>query len=516
MKNIKFIAACLLFFIAIGHSNAQTSNKVEIGTIDSLQSNILGEQRKVWVYVPAGANLTDPSASQKYPVVYLLDGDAHFYSVVGMIQQLSQVNGNVICPEMIVVGIPNTDRTRDLTPTHTDVDPFTRDSAAFLKTSGGGENFIAFMEKELMPFIESKYPTAPYKMLIGHSLGGLLVMQTLAHHNHLFNSYICIDPSMWYDNKKLLNETKTYLKTAKLEGKSLYLGIANTMDEGMDINKVTKDTSVETGHIRAILELQTAFEKSKQNGLRYKGKYYADDSHGSVPLIAEYDALRFFFDFHDMKFGMKDFTDTTTALVTKFEKHYANISKNMGYKISPPEQMINMMGYDFLMMKQYTKAGGFFKMNVDNYPNSANAYDSYSDYFIAIGDKANAMIQLKKALAMKENEGSRKKLTQLEIAKKWTTTQWGIIGTATPNNWDADQPMTYDVASNTWKITLHLKSGEFKFRANGTWDVNLGGSQGDTGLKFDGNNLKLAADGNYTVSLLLNVAGNYSYKLVKN
>jgi uncharacterized protein len=401
------------FFLLLSCYAYAQDNKVVIGNIDSLQSKVLGEQRKVWVYVPAGANLADPSASQKYPVVYLLDGDAHFYSVVGMIQQLSQVNGNMICPEMIVVGIPNTDRTRDLTPTHTDIDPFTKDSAVWLKTSGGGENFIAFMEKELMPFIESKYPTAPYKMLIGHSLGGLLVMQTLVHHPQLFNSYLCIDPSMWYDDKKLLNQTKTFLKTAKLEGKTLYLGIANTLEEGMDIQKVVKETSVESGHIRAILELQTALENNPKNGLRYRGKYYADDSHSSVPLITEYDALRFFFDFYDLKFGMKDFTDTTTALVAKFDKHYSTVSTHMGYKISPPEQMVNMMGYEFLSQKQHAKAGAFFKMNVENYPNSANVYDSYGDYFSAVGDKTKAIEQFKKALSLKENEATRKKLEAL-------------------------------------------------------------------------------------------------------
>jgi hypothetical protein len=335
-----------------------------------------------------------------------------------MIQQLSQVNGNTVCPEMIVVGIPNTDRTRDLTPTHMAVDPFTKDSSAFLKTSGGGENFIAFMEKELMPFIESKYPTAPYKMLIGHSLGGLAVMQTLVHHPQLFNSYICIDPSMWWDNKRLLNETKAFLKNTKLERKSLYLGIANTMDEGMDINKVAKDTAVETEHIRAILELQTALESSKQSGLRYKGKFYGDDSHGSAPLITEYDALRFFFDFYNLKFGMGDFTDTTDALVRKIEKHFINASKQMGYKISPPESLVNALGYEFLSSKQFGKAGSFFKMNVENYPNSVNVYDSFADYLIAMKDTANAIIQLKKALAIKENETSRKKLKEIESTNK--------------------------------------------------------------------------------------------------
>src|ERR1022692_1935717 len=183
----QFIFSFLLVAFSVC-AHAQANNKIVLGTIDSIHSNILNEQRKIWVYVPE----EDPNSifsKQRYPVVFLLDGDAHFYSVVGMIQQLSSVNGNSICPKMIVVGIPNTDRTRDLTPTHVEVDPPFMDSASS-KTSGGGERFIAFIEKELMPHIDSLYPVAPYRMLIGHSFGGLTVMNTLIHHPQLFNSYV--------------------------------------------------------------------------------------------------------------------------------------------------------------------------------------------------------------------------------------------------------------------------------------------------------------------------------------
>lgn len=505
MRNLFFLAFCLLANLAFAQGKEENQNIV-IGKTDSVQSNILGEQRKIWVHVPDGAN-------QQYPVAYVLDGDGHFSSVVGMTQQLSLINGNTMCPKMIVVGIPNTDRTRDLTPTHVDADLPMMDSTS-AKTSGGGENFIAFIEKELMPYIEAKYPTAPYKILIGHSFGGLTVMQTFTHHNHLFNAYICIDPSMWWDKEKLLKQTEKVLAEKKFEGKFLYLGIANTLEDGMNIKKVRKDNAVETKHIRSILALQAAFEKNKQNGLNYRGKYYPDDTHGSVPLITEYDALRFFFDFFPMKFTMKDYTDSTGALADKYRKHFANLSQKMGYTLKPDEMEINYIGYDFLGRKFYKTAGSLFKLNVDNHPESFNVYDSYADYLIATGDKANAIIQLKKALAIKENEGSRKKLTVLEMDKNKTT--WGIIGTATLNNWDADQPMTYDEASKTWKITLDLKAGEFKFRANNSWYINLGDTKGNGVLKGDGDNLKLPADGNYTVTLSLNAAGNYTYTLVKN
>ena len=411
MKKITlFFAFCLLVNLAFAQGKEDNQNIV-IGKTDSIQSKILGEKRKIWVHVPDGG------ANQKYPVVYVLDGDGHFSSVVGMMQQLSSINGNTMCPKMIVVGIPNTNRTRDLTPTHVDADPPFMDSAR-AKTSGGGENFIAFIEKELMPHIEAKYPTAPYKMLIGHSFGGLAVMQTFTHHTDLFNSYICIDPSMWWDNGKLLKQTQKVLAEKKFEGKSLYLGIANTMEEGVTINNVEQDTSSNSKHIQAILKLQVAFEKNKQNSLKYKGKYYPDDTHSSAPFITEYDALRFFFDFFPIKITDKDYTDSTGALANKYQNHYANLTKKMGYSLKPDEMEINYMGYDFLGRKIYKTAESLFKLNVQNYPESYNVYDSYADYLIAIDDKANAIIQLKKALGIKENEGSRKKLTELEATKK--------------------------------------------------------------------------------------------------
>jgi len=409
MKNllfsISFIGLCLC-------CKAQTDNKIVIGKIDSIQSTILNEKRSIWIYVPNdGGN--DLFTKQRYPVVYLLDGDAHFSSVVGMIQELSTVNGNMICPEMIIVGIPNTDRWRDLTPTHVDAELPMLDSAS-AKTTGGGEKFISFMEKELFPYIDAKYPTEPYRMLIGHSLGGLMVMQTLVHHTNLFNSYVSIDPSMWWDKQSLLKESKKVLADQKFSGTSLYLGIANTMDDGMTIDKVVKDTAMQHNHIRSILTLRRYLENNKTNGLKYRGKYYSDDDHGSVPLIAEYDALHFFFSFYPLKLSFKDFIDTSAALVDKYEKHFSNVSKEMGYKVKLPENQVNGMGYQALQSKQFNKAQRFFKYNIDNYPESSNVYDSMGDYYEAVGDKTNAISNFKKALTIKESADTRKKLENLQ------------------------------------------------------------------------------------------------------
>ena len=210
MKTFCLTSMIVLLLFCANGIQAQISQtqpkQIVIGLIGTIQSKILNEQREVWVYVPKSASDTNFS-KQSYPVVYLLDGELFFSSVVGMIQSLSSA---YVCPEMIVIGILNTDRTRDLTPTHMDswqVMGLVLDSDV-CKNSGGGEKFISFIEKELIPYIDSLYPTASYRILIGHSFGGLTVMNTLIYHPNLFKAYVAIDPTMSWDNQKLLKEAK--------------------------------------------------------------------------------------------------------------------------------------------------------------------------------------------------------------------------------------------------------------------------------------------------------------------
>ncbi|MDQ6844117.1 MAG: alpha/beta hydrolase-fold protein [Bacteroidota bacterium] len=407
-KLFLFMLAATISFAA----EAQSDNKIVIGKVDSVYSQILGEKRKVWIYTP-GMTSGDNDSGKHYPVLYLLDGDAHFVSVAGLIQQLSQANGNAVFPEMIVVAIPNTNRTRDLTPTHIVSDPPMMDSN-FSKPSGGSENFIAFIEKELMPHIDSAYPTAPYKILVGHSFGGLTVMDALTNHTRLFNAYVAIDPSMWYDRQQFLAATEQKLSKKKYDGIRLYVGIANTMEKGMTLAQMRKDTTSGTRHIRSIFELDKFLKANPQNGLKYASRYYDDDNHGSVPLASEYDGLRFIFDYYRFNLSGKEFADTSGDIVMKFKKHYTLLSKEMGYKVSAPEQFINYMGYDALGKKQYSRAAGFFKMNVENYPNSNNVYDSYADLLVAEKDTANAVANYKKALAIRDVAETNQKLNALE------------------------------------------------------------------------------------------------------
>jgi tetratricopeptide (TPR) repeat protein len=238
-------------------------------------------------------------------------------------------------------------------------------------------------------------------------------MNIITNHTKLFNAYIAIDPSMWYDKEQFLKATQKKLAAQKYNGTSLYVGIANTMAEGMTLEKMKKDTATGTRHIRSIFAMDKFIKANPQNGLKYTSKYYADDDHGSVPLISEYDGLRFIFSWHRFKFTTADFMDPGTAVIQRMKQHYQTVSKEFGYKVSPPEMQINGLGYNALTLKQYPKAAALFEMNIENYPESGNVYDSYADVLIAQKDTTKAIANYQKALAITKSEETKQKLDQL-------------------------------------------------------------------------------------------------------
>lgn len=387
---------------------------IVIGKIDTIHSAILQEDRAVWIYVPESAGFP----GKTYPVVYLLDGDAHFYSVMGLIQQLSTVNGNTVCPEMIIVGIPNTDRMRDLTPTL--VKEAMGDTLINEITGGMGE-FTSFIEKELMPYIESHYPVSPYKMYIGHSLGGLAVIHTLLTRPELFNAWLAIDPSLWWDDRLIAKMSVVLDDKKKFAHESLYLAIANTMPPGMTLDQAVRDTTLETEHIRSIIDFRDiAGKKMKSNGMDFKDRYYPDEDHGSLPLIAEMDAFKYLYSWYS--FGFKDFQKfmeqdakyTAKEFVDVLNAHYDKVSEHFGYKVPPDERMINSLGYQFLGMQKNDLSFACFDLNVKNFPQSSNVFDSMGDYYVTIGDIEKGVDFYAKALAVEEVPMTREKYEALK------------------------------------------------------------------------------------------------------
>ena len=198
----------------IGQSKNTTASKpFVIGQIDEIQSKELNEKRILNIYLPEGYN---PEEATKYPVIYLLDGsaDEDFIHVVGLVQYNSFEWINQI-PKSIVVGIATVDRRRDFTfPTTIETDK------KRYPTTGHSDKFIAFIKNELQPFIENKYKANTVKTIVGQSLGGLLATQILFKEPALFNKYVIISPSLWWDNGSLLN-----LPLPKFNDIDVYIGV---------------------------------------------------------------------------------------------------------------------------------------------------------------------------------------------------------------------------------------------------------------------------------------------------
>lgn len=393
----------LIFLLPLLTVYGQISNKTNpVGIISKINSNILNEEREIWIYVPKAYD-KDTDSTTKYPVVYLLDGNSHFHSVAAIVDNLSR---NFLCPKMFVVGIVNTNRSRDLTPSFSGKNFEGKNNSN--STFGGAHNFTKFIENELIPYIDSAYRTAPYRMLIGHSFGGLMALNTLINYEHLFNSYVAIDPSLWWDNQYLLTQIDSSLTNKKLS-KTLYIGIANTMMPGMDTIQARKDTSISTLGIRSILKLTDKLRANSYSGIRWSYNYYKDEDHNSIPLIATYDALRFIFNYY--KFVGEN-NDSINLI-----SHFENVSSQMGYRIVPPELSVNEQGYYYLQRKMFEKAYTFFKKNIEYYPKSFNVYDSMGEYFEALGDKEKAIEYYTLALKIKEFPDTKTKLERLKAEK---------------------------------------------------------------------------------------------------
>ncbi|WP_233635898.1 alpha/beta hydrolase [Hymenobacter setariae] len=180
----------------------------------------LRETRRINVYVPPG--YADSVASQ-LPVLYMPDGGIKedFLHVAGLVQVLT-TNGTM--RPFLLVGIENTARRRDLTGPTTSAD-----DKKIAPQVGGSAAFRQFIRTELMPVIRQRYHTSAETAIIGESLAGLFVMETLLQEPDLFDTYVAFDPSLWWNNGWLVNQAQTRLQAYKGPAKTLY--VASSSDD---------------------------------------------------------------------------------------------------------------------------------------------------------------------------------------------------------------------------------------------------------------------------------------------
>jgi predicted alpha/beta superfamily hydrolase len=232
ISNRLFIASfviviCILrFSVCIAQ---QTKSDFTIGDKIYFESKILNEKEIIVVIPPYNYKKDRPD--EKFPVVYVLDPGNNLFATLGIVNFYSNVS--TIMPRMIVVGIVDKDRERDFLPTKTQDYP----------TGGGADKFLDFLDSELTHYIDSIYPTTSYRCIIGHSAGGLFAIYALENKPELFNSFIVIDPSLWYDDQSCVKKIPDFFKKNGGIKKSLFLSFSNEKDMGVFpfIDKLVKN-----------------------------------------------------------------------------------------------------------------------------------------------------------------------------------------------------------------------------------------------------------------------------------
>lgn len=394
---MKYILIVTLFFLNYSNIFSQTDeNSVTIGKKYIIKSKILDENRDYYVYLPPSYKT---SQTKKYIVVYVLDGDrSKFHEVTGIVQAMNSIpHLKMQIPEVIVVAIENTDRVRNFTPTHS-LNYLDQENVTSFGTSGRANDFMNFIEKELMQKIDTTYRTISKNMIIGHSLGGLFALHSLLENPNLFDYYILIDPSWFWDHNYIGKRAKEVMeRTTDLKAR-VYISLAN--------NSAEDDRHYKWGQ-----EFYQLLENNTSPSLISKIQYFEDEKHLTIPLPSTYQGLRFIFDGFEISDFNKIFENS--SIITK---HYEKISQKLGMEFIPDENYINTLGYAALYGRNLPKiAISIFEINTKNHPLSLNAWDSLAESYKIFGNVEEARKCYKKILTIDpDNLNAKNKLKKLE------------------------------------------------------------------------------------------------------
>lgn len=335
---------------------AQTDdNAIVIGHRHEVHSAVLGEDRPILVHTPEGYD----ESTTGYPVMYLLDGQGHFHHTSGVVEFLTANNR---MPAMIVVAIPNTaDRTHDLTP------PTSSDTANAFPTAGGADKFLRFIREELQPWVEREYRTVPYRILVGHSFGGLFVTHTLLTAPETFDAYLSISPSLWWDDENFITQAETLFEDyPDLKG-SLYMTMGS---EGGAM-------------LAGAWGLTRILETSAPESFRWKWTHMPAEDHGSVPHRSTYDGLEWTFDGWRLPNFFQVVMDGGDEGLEEVDKHYAELSKRFGFEVRAPRGSMNQIGQYLLTQERVDDAIRVLESNARRYPESPIVYASLGDAYDA-------------------------------------------------------------------------------------------------------------------------------------
>jgi len=359
---------------------------VQLGQKLSLQSAAMNESRPFWVYLPP-SYAPGSHGAKIYPVLYLLDGESTFPWASEVAQFMAD---DFQIPEMIIIGIPNVDRQKDLSP------------AGDVKTSSPGlTSFERFLIEELIPKVDASYRTAPFRILVGHSLGGALAMDTYLRRPLAFQAYIAIDPSLGRDGQILARRAAEVLSKTNDLRSAIFISTAHHGRSLIEPNPESTNTIKNASeHFVQLLKADASPR------LRVGYQYFEDENHGSVRLTGLHRGLQFVFE----SFYPRNLYSLDEPSLIK--DHFAKASQQLGFDIVPPEEIVNEIGYQLLYSDYPDKAIECFKLSTTNFPTSADAFSALGEAYATKNDKRSAIANYEKVLELRPNDANAMKCLQ--------------------------------------------------------------------------------------------------------
>lgn len=371
------VLVLLLFPIA----RAAHADSLTVGQSFIIHSSVLDEDRTYHVALPESYRW---ETGRRYPVLVVLDGESQFLHTAVSAGFLAK-NGDI--PEMIVVGIVSSVRIRDYTQS---------DWSTAWVGGGGAENFKRFLSTELLPEIDRTYRTDGFRVLSGHSAAGQFVLYCLSAEPSLFRAYLALSPSLdWDNNLPQRSLEQSFRSTPAMEA---FLYVARSDDFGQAL--------ADFEHLVATLE------GSAPHGLRWSSQAFPDETHSSMSLRATIDALR------SLYAGYRFHNDMIEKGFAYAEHHFQEVSETVGWHLPVPEEVVNSFGYAALDEGKVQEAIALFRRNVQEHPNSPNAYDSQADGFAEAGMLREAVEAANKAAALGEEFNHPKRADFADHAKK--------------------------------------------------------------------------------------------------
>lgn len=373
--------------LLLTHAWAQSpsGSPVVIGETVHLRSNILNESRVLFIAKPRGYN----NSADRYPVLYLLDGERHFQYTSAMVTFLADDDR---MPSMLVVGIDSldTERTRDLTPPSSD-----ETDNRFSPGNGGADAFLSFIGDELVPFIDKTYRTRPYRLLVGHSFGGLFAIYSLVARPHLFNAYIAADPSLYWNKKAVVAQAESFFSTTKELQADLYLTVSG-------------DSSGPPPDIIAVLA------KRSPAGFRWHYERLSKEDHLSIPLPSIYGGLETIFEDWGLPYPI---TLYDRGGIEAIHKRFRDAGKRFGYpERDTPPFTISMLVAELMEAGRLEESSKVLLHDPVAYPPPWNQLDALARAYEKRADTQHAIQFYRMSLEQNAgNQFARKKLLERGI-----------------------------------------------------------------------------------------------------